>query len=213
MLQRLILAITLTATALFAQAQDGDNWVEGTHYDVVAPAIRTANPDKIEVTEFFWYGCGHCYNFEPMLGQWKKTLADDVVFVGTPAIWNKPMELHAKAFYTAAALGVMDTLHPVIFQAMNVDRKRLTSEAEIQALFVANGVTAEDFAKAYNSFGIGSQVRQANSKARAAKITGTPELLVNGKYRISTRKAGGQANMLKIADFLIDKERAAAASS
>jgi len=148
-----------------------------------------------------------------MLGQWKKTLADDVVFVGTPAIWNKPRELHAKAFYTAAALGVMDTLHPVIFQAMNVDRKRLTSEAEIQALFVANGVTAEDFAKAYNSFGIGSQVRQANSKARAAKITGTPELLVNGKYRISTRKAGGQANMLKIADFLIEKERAAAASS
>ena len=212
MLQRLILALTLTATAAFAQAQDGDNWVEGTHYDVITPAIRTAEPSKIEVTEFFWYGCGHCYNFEPMLEQWKKTLADDVVFIGSPAVWNKPMELHARAFYTAQALGVMDTMHPVIFQAMNVDRKRLSSEAEIKALFEANGVSADDFDKAYNSFGVGSQVRQANSKARAAKITGTPEMMVNGKYRISTRKAGGQANMLKLADYLIEKERTSAGS-
>ncbi len=73
-------------------------------------------------------------------------------------------------------------------------------------------MSAEDFSKAYNSFGVGSQVRQANSKARAAKITGTPEMMVNGKYRISTRKAGSQANMLKLADYLIEKERATVAS-
>ena len=101
-------------------------------------------------------------------------------------------------------------MHPVLFQAMNVDGKRLSSEAEIQDLFVANGVDAEDFTKAFNSFGVTSQVNQASARAQAAKITGTPAIMVNGKYHISTRKAGSQADMLKVADFLIAKERAAA---
>ena len=124
MIRRTLLAVLSAsllalAVSLPAQAQD---YVEGEHYDVISPAIRGSS-DKIEVTEFFWYGCGHCYNFEPMLEQWKKTLADDVAFTGSPAVWNKPMELHARAFYTAQALGVMDTMHNVIFQAMNVVRR------------------------------------------------------------------------------------------
>ncbi|MBN7797093.1 thiol:disulfide interchange protein DsbA/DsbL [Parahaliea mediterranea] len=209
MLKNWILALSLLALApVAAWAED---WQEGKHYDLITPPLRTVDGDKVEVTEFFWYGCGHCYNFEPMVTQWKKSLADDVAFVGSPAVWNKPMELHAKAYYTAEVLGVLDTMHTVLFQAMNVDRKRLQSDKEIKALFTANGVAAEDFDKAYSSFGVGSQVRQANSRARAAKITGTPEMMVNGKYRISTRKAGSQANMLKIAEYLIAQERAAGA--
>jgi thiol:disulfide interchange protein DsbA len=209
MLKHWILALSLALLSpLAAQA---DEWKEGEHYDLITPPIRTADPDKVEVTEFFWYGCGHCYNFEPLIGQWKKTLAEDVTFVGSPAVWNKPMELHARAYYAAEVLGVLDKLHPVIFQAMNVDRKRLASEEEIKELFMANGVSEEDFESAFNAFGVGAQVRQANARARAAKITGTPELMVNGKYRISTRKAGNQANMLKIADYLIARERSAAA--
>jgi thiol:disulfide interchange protein DsbA len=212
MLKRLLLPVVLLFALPFtACAQEGDvGYEEGTHYDLVSPALRTADPDKIEVLEFFWYGCVHCYNLEPMLEPWKKQLPDDVDFRGSPAIWNAPMELHAKAYYAAEALGVLDTMHTVLFQAMNVDRKRLGSEQEIAELFAAHGVAAEDFSKAFNSFGVGSQARQAGSRARAAKVTGTPELLVNGKYRISTRKAGGQANMLKIASYLIEKERAAA---
>jgi thiol:disulfide interchange protein DsbA len=193
MLKHWILALSLAILApLAVQAEE---YKEGEHYDLITPAIRTADPGKIEVTEFFWYGCGHCFNFEPLITQWKKGLADDVEFVGSPAVWNQGMELHAKAYYAAQVLGVLDKLHPVLFQAMNVDRKRLASEEEIKALFTANGVSAEDFDAAFNSFGVGSQVRQANSRARAAKITGTPEMMVNGKYRISTRKAGNQANM------------------
>ncbi|MFK8042173.1 thiol:disulfide interchange protein DsbA/DsbL [Congregibacter sp.] len=202
-----IAMLALQFSAFTAQAQDG-NYVAGEHYDVISPAIRSSS-DKIEVTEFFWYGCGHCYNFEPQLAQWKKSLSDDVVLKGSPAMWNAPMEIHAKAFYAAEALGVLDKMHMPLFQALNVDRKRLASESELADLFEANGVSAEDFSKAYNSFGVGSQTRQANARARAAKITGTPEIMVAGKYRITTRKAGGQANMLKIADFLIEKERAA----
>ena len=207
MLKNLMLSLSLLVfTPLLATAQ---NYVEGENYDLISPAVRTADPARIEVVEFFWYGCGHCYNFEPLITAWKKTLADDVDFHGSPAIWNKPMELHARAFYTAQVLGVFDTMHPALFQAMNVDHKRLANEDEIQALFVANGVAAEDFSKAFNSFGVSSQVKQAAARAKAAKITGTPALMVDGKYHVSTRKAGNQADMLKVSDFLIEKERAA----
>jgi thiol:disulfide interchange protein DsbA len=195
--------------ALAANGQEG-TYVQGTHYDLISPPLRPGTTDGIEVVEFFAYSCGHCYNFEPILDQWKKSLPDDVVVSPSPAVWSAPMEPHARAFYTAQALGVLDKMHGALFAAMHVDRKRLASEREIQELFVANGVSAEDFAKAYNSFGVGSQVRQAVARAKGARISGTPEMMVAGKYRITTRKAGGQANMLKIADYLIGVERAAA---
>ncbi|MEO1080869.1 MAG: thiol:disulfide interchange protein DsbA/DsbL [Pseudomonadota bacterium] len=201
--------LALQCLSLAAHAQE---WVEGEHYDLISPAIR-ASEEKIEVTEFFWYGCGHCYNFEPQLTQWKKGLADDVMVVGSPAMWNGLMEVHAKAFYAAETLGVLDKVHMPLFQALNVDRKRLSSEKEIADLFADHGVDRDAFSKAFNSFGVGSQVRQANARARAAKISGTPEMMVAGKYRISTRKAGSQAKMLELARFLIEKEREARAAA
>lgn len=209
MLKRFLALALMVLAPLAATAQEAQTWEEGTHYDLITPVIRTADPAKVEVVEFFWYGCGHCYTFEPLVSRWKKTLGDDVTFLGSPAVWNKPMELHAAMYYAADVLGVLDSMHTVMFQAMNVDGKRLASEAEIRKLFTDNGVSAEDFDKAFGSFGVSSQVRQANSRARAAKITGTPEMMVNGKYRISIRKAGSQANMLTVADYLIEKERSA----
>lgn len=213
MFKNLLLSLSLLMFApLLASAQTAEKtYVEGTDYDLISPAVRTANPDQIEVVEFFWYGCGHCYTFEPVLGAWAKTLAEDVDFHGSPAMWNQLMELHAQAFYAAEVLGVLDTMNMVLFQAMNVDGKRLATEAEIQELFVANGIAAEAFTKAFKSFGVTSQVKQASARARAAKITGTPSMMVNGKYHVSTRKAGSQAGMLEVADFLIAKERAAKA--
>lgn len=212
MIKRQLLPLLLLLFApLMACAQaDGESYQAGTDYDVITPALRPAEDGKIEVMEFFWYGCSHCYTFEPLISKWKETLGDDVHFRPSPAVWNKPMELHAKAYYAAEVLDVVDPMHMVLFQAMNVDRKRLGSATEIKALFTANGVSGDDFDRAFNSFGVSSQARQAASRLRAAKSTGTPEIVVAGKYRVSTRKARGQANMLKIASYLIDKERAAA---
>jgi thiol:disulfide interchange protein DsbA len=213
MLKHLLLSLAiLVASPLFA-ADEAKTFEEGKQYQLITPAIRTANPDKIEVVEFFWYGCGHCYNFEPVIGQWKKSLGDDVEFKGSPAVWAPQMELHSKMFYAAEVLGVSDKMHLILFQAMNVDKKRLQSESEIAELFVANGVSEEDFTKAFNSFGVNSMVRQATARARAAKISGTPEIMVNGKYRISSRMGVSQAGMLEVAKFLIEKERAAMAAT
>ena len=155
MIKQVLLMLSLLTLGLAsATADDAETFVAGTHYDVINPPIRVVEPGKIELAEFFWYGCGHCYTFEPNLEQWKKTMAEDVNFRGIPAVWRPVMELHAKAYYAAEALGVLDTMHPIIFQAMNVDGKPLANEAEIAALFTANGVSAEDFAKAFNSFGV-----------------------------------------------------------
>jgi thiol:disulfide interchange protein DsbA len=202
-----VVAAALLGLGTVAQAQ---TYEQGTHYDVIKPGVRVGASDEVVVTEFFWYGCGHCYTFEPMLEAWKKTLPEGVKLQGSPAMWNGAMQLHAKAYYVAEALDVMDTVHPAIFNAMHVQRLRLGTPSAVRELFVANGVSGEDFDKAFNSFGINSQVRQADARARSAKITGTPSLMVNGKYLISASKAGSQANMLKVADFLIQKELAGA---
>ncbi|NND67324.1 MAG: thiol:disulfide interchange protein DsbA/DsbL [Halioglobus sp.] len=212
MINRLLLVLPLLLFGLSCSAADEakQEFVAGVHYDVITPATWTADSSKIELAEFFWYGCGHCYTFEPVIQQWKKSMPEDVSFRGVPAIWRKGMDLHAKAYYTAEAMGVLDKIHPVIFQAMNVDRKRLGSRAEIEELFTANGVDAEKFDKTFDSFGIDSQVRKAQAQGVAAGLTGTPALMVNGKYYIGSRKAGGQAKMLEVANYLIEKERAAA---
>ncbi len=209
MLKRTLWALSLCLLPLIACAQDTTTaWKAGEHYDVITPAQRTTDNSKIEVAEFFWYGCGHCYNFEPALKAWVKKLPEDVYFRGVPAMWGGAMKLHAQAYYTAQALGVSDQLNDAIFAAMNVDRKPLKSEKEIADLFVQNGVDADKFEQMFNSFGVNSQVSQASAAARGAKVTGTPAMMVAGKYLISPRKAGSYPNMLVIADYLIEQERA-----
>jgi thiol:disulfide interchange protein DsbA len=187
------------ADALFA---------EGTHYERLPEPVRTADPARIEVVELFWYGCSHCFQFEPLLAKWEPALAKDVDFHRSPAMWNKLMAVHAQAFYAAEALGVLNKLNQPLFEALNVQRKRLESEDEIAELFVANGVTDADFRKAFNSFGVQSKVKQADARQRSYKTTGTPEMIVNGKFRVSARLAGSPEAMLKVVDFLIAKERA-----
>ncbi|MBV1932514.1 MAG: thiol:disulfide interchange protein DsbA/DsbL [Porticoccaceae bacterium] len=205
------------ATSFNSLAETGTNseksaaaeqkYVAGTHYQVLDTPVRTSNPSKIEATEVFWYGCGHCYSFEPTILPWSKTLAEDVNFVKSPAIWHPSMALHARAFYAAKALGVLDTLHSVIFQEMNLRKNKLANESAISKLFVANGVDTEKFKSTFNSFGVNSAVQQAESRQRGYQITGTPEMIVNGKYRVTARMAGSQAGMLKVVDYLIDLER------
>ena len=207
---RIFLALVGLMVSLVACADGAapEKYQAGVHYTVLDAPVRTADASKIEVTEVFWYGCGHCFHFEPLVKPWAKQLPEDVAFVQSPAMWNGAMELHARAFYVAKALGISEQMHDPLFEAMNVAGKRLANEAEIKDLFVANGVDADKFTKAFGSFGVTGQVRQEDARARSYRITGTPELVVEGKYRISAKEAGGQAQMLEVASFLIEKVRA-----
>lgn len=185
-----------------------DPYKAGLHYEVLPEAVSTSDPSKVEVAEVFWYGCSHCYAFDPKVHSWLEAQADDINFVGVPAVWAQPMRLHAKAYYTAKALKVLDTMHTAIFEAMNLKKQKLLSEDEIGNLFVANGVSRERFSKVFNSGSIEMAVGIAEKKQARYRTQGTPELVVNGKFRISGRDAGGHDGMLKVASFLIEKERA-----
>jgi protein dithiol oxidoreductase (disulfide-forming) len=198
--------------ACFAVSQPAQQFEAGKHYQVLTSPVRTRDANKVEVVEVFWYGCSHCYNFEALVSQWKKKQANDVDFWVSPAIWNGPMKLHAKAFFTAKALGVSEKLHAPLFTTLVVERKKLGNKRQIEDLFADYGVDRNKFSKAFDSFGVNSQVTQADARARSYKVSGTPEIVVNGKYRVSARAAGGQAQMLSVVDFLIAKERALLAS-
>lgn len=192
------------AAAAFAQPA---LYVEGTHYETLATPVRTADPNKIEVTEVFWYGCPHCYALEPLINPWHEKLPADVVFVRSPGMWNQLMEVHAQIYYAAEALGVLEKIHPVAFTEIHQKGNYLQTEAEVKALFVAQGVSAEDFDKTWKSFAVTSAVKKAGTRMRDYGVRGVPGLVINGKYRITGDASTTQADQLKIADFLINKER------
>ena len=205
---RVVTLAVVAALSMGVAAQE--QYQEGVHYELIEPAIHAGISDRVVVTEFFSYGCGHCYNFEPLLESFESRLPDGVVVQRTPVIWNNNpgMKLLAKTYYAVEVLDVFEPVHGAVFNTIHRQRKRLSSPEAVRAVFVENGVDAKDLDRAVGSFGSDSRVRQAAARTEGARVQGTPSLMVNGKYRIDTRQAGSQANMLKIAAFLADKELA-----
>lgn len=205
---KLLIAV-FTTLMLMVQAVQAEEYIAGKHYEVLPSPVATRDKNKIEVVELFWYGCSHCFTFEPMLQAWANKLEDDVDFHQVPAIWNKTMETHARAFYTARALKVEGKAHDALFKALNVDRKRLNTQDSLAHFFAQLDVDKDSFNKTFNAFGTTSQVKLAESRATSYRMQGTPEIVVNGKYRVAGALSGSHQNMLKVAKFLVDKERAA----
>ena len=182
---------------------------EGTHYAELLIPLKTAANGKIEVTEYFSYGCPHCYQFDPMITAWEENLPGDVKFNRNPAIWNKDYQVYAQTYFAAEALGVAEKLHTPLFRAIHAERKRLNDPKLMAVFFSEFGIDPVDFAKVYSSFGVRASVQQAEAKGRAYRSGGVPAIIVNGKYRIEGKMAGSNSNMLRIADFLIQREREA----
>ncbi|MGR8930068.1 MAG: thiol:disulfide interchange protein DsbA/DsbL [Gammaproteobacteria bacterium] len=175
-------------------------------YENVTPAQPVQSPDKVEVIEFFWYGCPHCYSLEPSMVAWLKTKAENVEFIRQPAVFSDLWGKHAKAFFTAEVLGVAEKVHADFFNAIQNKKQRLTSEDDLAKFFADHGVNDEEFRAAYNSFSVDAKLRQAESMGPRYGITGVPTLIVNGKYRITATTAKSQENMLKVLDQLIQQE-------
>lgn len=199
--------ITLFAAAgNSAMAQDAA-YVAGTHYVELPVPIKTRAADKIEVAEYFSYGCPHCYQIEPMISSWKQQLGNDVEFIRTPAVWNKDYEVYAQTYYTAQALSVLDQVHVPLFDAIHSKRRRLNDPEQMAGFFAELGLDPMAFARTYSSFGVRASTQQAEAKGRAYRSGGVPALIVNGKYRVEAAMAGGNAEMLEVVGFLIKKER------
>ena len=201
---RLFLMLNMLLFSVALQA----GYDEGIEYKKLATPLTTSPPGKVEVMEFFWYGCPHCYRFEPELHAWLKTKPANVVFVRVPATFNPRWQFHAKVYYTARVLGVEDRMTPVIFEAMHVKKQKLASLGEVKALFEDNGVSGADFDRAFNSFAVDAKVRRAADLTRRSGIEGVPSLIINGKYMTTGNIAGGNKGMLQVADYLIKRETA-----
>ena len=184
----------------------GINIEKGEGYETIDPPQPTDDPAKVEVIEFFWYGCPHCYRFEPTLQKWLKTRPDHVNFISQPAAFNATWAKHARAYFTAEALGVAEKMHEDFFSAIQIDKKRLDKEDLLADFFVAHGVSKKDFSDTYNSFLVDAKTRQAESIAARYGVTGVPAIVVNGKYRISGTTAKNYDNMIKVMNYLINKE-------
>ena len=205
-----ILGFILLLPLAFSSYAQPEKFVAGTHYIELSVPVNTNDASKVEVLEAFWYGCTHCFRFEPLITNWEANMADDVEFVRFPAMWNALMEIHAQVFYAAEALDALDVLHEPIFNAINIEGNRLQNESQIGALFVAHGISQSDFESAFNSFSVRTKVKQAETRMAGYQIRSTPNMVVNGKYLVTTGEAvRTQAEMLEVIDFLVEKERQA----
>jgi thiol:disulfide interchange protein DsbA len=175
-------------------------------YEILSPAQPVTDPDKIEVIEFFWYGCPHCYTLEPTMNEWLADKPKNVNFIRQPAAFNEEWAVHAKAYFIAQTLGVADKMHADFFEAIQNKKQALATEKELADFFVAHGVNEAKFHETFNSFAIDAKVRQAKVMPVRYGISGVPVLIVNGKYKISGSSADGQKNMVKVLKQLIIQE-------
>lgn len=189
-------------------------YAEGVHYQRLPVAVDTEDQNRIEVTEIFSYACIHCYRFDPALEAWRAQLPGDVTFRRVPAIFNESWALLARMFYAAESLGVGEAMHMPLFEAIHVRGIDLRKPELAEELFLRKAeVKPEDFKEALNSFGVATRLSQASAQGRVYRITGVPTLIINGKYRINTSDAGSYTEILRIADFLIARERGLAEAS
>jgi thiol:disulfide interchange protein DsbA len=186
---------------------------ENRHYYRLTPTQPTiGGADKIEVAEFFWYGCPHCKDFEPYINSWAESKPANVRFVRIPATWNRGVALHAQLYYTEEVLvrnGVIKdpaAFRKAVFQEYHQRGNRLNSEALIQTLFARFNVSSEDFERTWNSFEVSQKLRVASDLARRYGIANVPVMVVNGKYRTGGAEAGSFTKLLEVIDELVVRE-------
>ncbi len=193
--------------------QQNFKFEEGKHYTRFVPTQPTmGGPDMVEVAEFFWFGCPHCFDLEPFMSQFEEDKPAGVRVVRIPVSWNRAAALHAKMFYTAEALqttGVLDDadgFRTAAFQEFHQRGNRLLSEDSMKKLFERFGVSEEEFNKAWNSFDVDRKLRLAQDLATRYSIDSVPAIVVNGKYKTGAGLAGSNAALFEVIDELIARE-------
>lgn len=208
---RLIKAFTIFITLFGLQqslfAQTPVKVEEGFDYRVLPIAQPVDVKGKVEVIEFFWYGCPHCYEFEPELKTWLKRQNKDVSFKKVPIAFREELMPHSLLFYALESLGKGDALNDKVMFVMHRENKRLLNENEIADWVAAQGVDRNAFLAAYRSFAVLSKARAANQLGNAYRIDGVPTVAVQGKYITSPSIAGSRAKAINVMDFLVNKVR------
>jgi thiol:disulfide interchange protein DsbA len=204
------LLLALFVVVVLPGSAQAKEYQEGKEYLLLSSPQPTSTGDKIEVVELFWYGCPHCYDLEPVVQAWVERKPEYVELVRMPAIVGPRWELLAQAYYTAELLGVSDTMHPALFKAIHEKNMKINDEAALQAFFVDQGVSADDFQKTFKSFAVAVKMNNSRQMTRRYKISGVPTVIVNGKYSTGAKLAGSNEGIFEVVDYLVEQERAAA---
>jgi len=180
---------------------------EGFDYRILPIAQPVETKGKVEVIEFFWYGCPHCYDFEPELTSWMKRQPKDVAFRRVPVAFRDDFMPHSQLFYALEALGKGDALNEKVMYAMHKENKRLLTESEIADWVASQGIDRNTFLATYRSFAVASKARAAKQLAEAYRIDGVPTIVMQGKYVTSPSIAGTKAKAIAVMDYLEEKIR------
>jgi len=197
---RRTLVTAIAFSPLLARAQQPAG---GAAYTTLSKELPVESKGKIEVVEFFWYGCIHCYRLEALLEAWVPKLRPDTLFRRIPAVFSARWGHDAAIFYAFEALGVLDKLHRPFFDAIHLNRLRTDDPRALAEWLEKNGLEPKKFDDTMKSFGVQSKLRRATQLTAAAAIDGTPALAVQGRYTISAEQGGSHVGMLATADRLI----------
>jgi len=208
-LSRLLLLALVVLSVPFASSGAELDVMEGVEYErVPAPLPPVTDTGKVEVIELFWYGCPHCFRLEPYLEQWLSTdFPDGAQFVRIPGAMSPGWLDHARAYYTAVQLGVIDEVHEPLLNAIHVDGKRINSQAALGRFFEGYGVDREEFDRTFRSFAVDTQVNRAKYLAERAGATSVPTLIVGGRYRTGVDMAGGYERLFEVLNQLVQMSR------
>jgi thiol:disulfide interchange protein DsbA len=195
----LFAGVFLAVSAAFAAPFE-----EGVQYVPIQPQPAVGSGDEVEVIEFFWYGCSHCMDFEPVAKKWAAGLPENVIFTQIPVMFGKHVDLHAQVYYALEGMGELDRVHDKFFQVMHNDGRKLRTRAEVDAFLVENGVDMDKFNEAMNSFAVAAKVNRARALMRRYGIRGVPALVIDGRYR-SGSGFRSYEEMTEVADYVVDK--------
>jgi protein dithiol oxidoreductase (disulfide-forming) len=178
----------------------------GVDYVVLNEPVPTSNPDKVVVTEMFWYGCPHCFRLEPYVEKWNQSKPDGVVFEQVPSVLNPSWMEDARAFFALKMMGENEKVHIPLFNAIHLQHQRLNN-LDALAKFVAGlGVDEKQFRENYYSFPVDTMIRKSRQIERKYGHNGVPAIIVNGKYRTGASMAGSNARLIEVVKYLVDKE-------
>jgi thiol:disulfide interchange protein DsbA len=204
--KRFITLFALLSLSGFASAQ-GQKIEEGFDYRILPVAQPVETKGKVEVIEFFWYGCPHCYDFEPELSSWVKRQPKDVVFKRVPVAFRDDFLPHSQMYYALESMGKADALNEKVMYAMHKENKRFLTESEIADWVASQGVDRNTFLASYRSFAVVSKARAAKQLTETYRIDGVPTIVMQGKYVTSPSIAGSKAKAIAVMDYLEEKIR------
>jgi thiol:disulfide interchange protein DsbA len=197
-------SLGLSPTAALAQAAP----VAGKDYNRISPPVPTTSPGKIEVIEFFWYGCPHCFVLEPLIEPWSAKLPADVHYRLVPFDFGEALrEVHQRVFCTWEVLGLVEKMHAKTFERFHVQHKPINTEADMIRFATESGLDAAKVKAAWNSFGVETKMRQAKQTCDQYNVHSTPLLAIQGRFETEPGLTGSNEKTLAVADYLINLVR------